>query len=222
MKRGLILVEGPTEERFVKDVLSPHLLKQQFALTPTIIPTKRVFDGVSFKGGISHFDQIEKAMRLLLRGAGGALLTTMIDFYRLPQDVPGMKTRPAGSPEQRVVHVEKTLAAHFGNPGNLHIHLSLHEFEALLFTGPRELASVVEDTRGIRQIEAIQREFPNPEHINERPELAPSCRLESIFPRYRKRLHGPNTAARIGIERLRGGCPHFAAWLNQLEIFAAS
>lgn len=49
MKRGLILVEGPTEERFIKDVLSPHLLNRQFALIPTVIPTKRVFDGASFK-----------------------------------------------------------------------------------------------------------------------------------------------------------------------------
>lgn len=161
-------------------------------------------------------------MRLLLRGAGGALVTTMIDYYRLPSDVPGMTTRPAGSPERRIVHVEQTLTAHFGSPGNLHIHLSLHEFEALLFTGPRELVSVVEDARALPAVEAIGREFPNPEHINERPDLAPSCRLERIFPKYRKRLHGPNTAARIGIERLRAGCPHFAAWLNQLEAFAAS
>lgn len=83
MKRGLILVEGPTEERFVKDVLSPYLLGCQLALTPTVIPTKRMFDGTTFKGGISHFDQINKAMRLLLRGSGGALVTTMIDYYRL-------------------------------------------------------------------------------------------------------------------------------------------
>jgi len=222
MKRGLILVEGPTEERFIKDVLSPHLLGRQFALIPTVIPTKRVFDGASFKGGISHFEQIEKAMRLLLRGAGGALVTTMIDYYQLPKDVPGMTTRPMGSPERRIAHVEQTLAAHFGSPANPHFHLSLHEFEALLFTGPSELISVLEDPRGLAMVEAVSREFPNPEHINERPDLAPSCRLERIFPKYRKRLHGPNAAGRIGIQRLRASCQHFASWLDKLEAYAAA
>jgi hypothetical protein len=222
MKRGLILVEGPTEERFVKDVLFSHFLALRLALTPTVIPTKRMFDGATFKGGISNFDQITKAMRLLLQGSGGALVTTMIDYYRLPSDVPGMADRPAGTPEERVIHVEKKIAAQFGSPRNLHIYLALHEFEALLFAGPTEVAAVLESPRQVAELTAITRKYPNPEHINERPDQAPSCRLERIFTGYRKRLHGPNAAGRIGLERLRATCPHFDAWLKTIEAFAAA
>ncbi|MFT3868899.1 MAG: DUF4276 family protein [Nibricoccus sp.] len=222
MKRGLILVEGPTEERFIKDVLAPHLLGMQLALTPTVIPTKRMFDGTTFKGGISHFEQINKAMRLLLHGSGGALVTTMIDYYRLPADVPGMSSRPTGTPEQRVMHVEQMIAAHYGSPANLHVYLSLHEFEALLFAGPAEIAAVLESRRQSPELSAITQDFPNPEHINERPDLAPSCRLERIFPAYRKRLHGPNAASRIGIGQLRKSCLHFDEWVTKLEAHAAA
>lgn len=222
MKRGLILVEGPTEERFVKDVLAPHLLPLQFALIPTVIPTKRTFDGTTFKGGLSSFDQIEKAMRLLLHGSGGALVTTMIDYYRLPKNTPGMADRPSGTPERRVRHVELAVTKHFGSPGNLRLHLSLHEFEALLFAGPAELVATLESPRQLAELTEISREFPNPEQINERPDLSPSCRLERLFASYRKRIHGPNAAGRIGLQKLRDACPHFGAWLGDLERHAAT
>ena len=48
MKRVFIIVEGQTEEEFVKTVLSPYLSsKQILSVTPIIIHTK----GKEFKGG---------------------------------------------------------------------------------------------------------------------------------------------------------------------------
>jgi hypothetical protein len=59
-----------------------------------------------------------------------------------------------------------------------------------------------------------------PEEINERPEFAPSKRIIDLFPAYKKTLHGPTTAARIGLETIRNECPHFNEWMNKLEAFA--
>jgi hypothetical protein len=41
VKRVLILVEGQTEERFVKDVLAPAFVELQMFLSPTILVTKQ-------------------------------------------------------------------------------------------------------------------------------------------------------------------------------------
>ncbi|GAX59856.1 periplasmic solute-binding protein [Candidatus Scalindua japonica] len=45
MKKALVLLEGQTEEAFVKRVLQEHLLKYNVSLIPTIVSTKRVKSG---------------------------------------------------------------------------------------------------------------------------------------------------------------------------------
>src|SRR5262245_35382193 len=95
MKRALILVEGQTEERFVKDTLAPHLAAFDLYITPTLLTTKVVKSGPNFKGGVTSFAKFEGDLRRLLGGAGqGTLVTTMLDYYRLPDDFPGMADRP--------------------------------------------------------------------------------------------------------------------------------
>jgi hypothetical protein len=139
-KRALILVEGQTEERFVKDVLAPALWTRQLFLIPTLLVTKRVKDGPNFKGGVTNFAKFRNDAERLLNSAGGAMVTTILDYYRLPQDFPGMATRPVnGTPLQRVIHVENAVASHFNNPQNFVPFFALHEFEAWLFASSEEL-----------------------------------------------------------------------------------
>ena len=58
----------------------------------------------------------------------------------------------------------------------------------------------------------------SPEHINDGPETHPSARLACLRdPSYSKPLHGSRVAERIGIERIRGECQHFDAWLSRIE-----
>ena len=71
------------------------------------------------------------------------------------------------------------------------------------------------------QFAAIRDGVATPEDINERPEYAPSTRIKSLFPAYKKTLHGPTAAARIGLDRIRAECPHFNAWMDRIERFAA-
>jgi hypothetical protein len=220
MKRALVLVEGATEERFVKDLLRPHLWTLNLDIAPTLLVTKRVKRGGSFRGGVTGFGKFENDAKRLLASAGDALVTTMLDYYRLPADFPGMATRPLGTPIQRVGHVERAMQKHFGSPANFLTYLALHEFEALLFSSPEELPRAVTQPEKKSEFAAIRAEFPTPEDINERPGKSPSKRIERLFPAYRKAIHGPSTVARIGLERIRVECPHFAEWLNKLESYA--
>ena len=222
-KRVLILVEGQTEERFVKDVLAPAFFDRELFFSPTLLNTKRVKDGANFKGGITTFGKFKYDAQLLLNSAAGALVTTLVDYYRLPNDFPGMATRPQnGTAVQRVLHVESEIAKDFGSPTNFLPFLALHEFEAWLFSSVTELPRALADLNKQKEFEAVRASVNTPEDINERPELAPSKRIVKMFPAYKKTAHGPNIAKRIGLERIRQECPHFNDWMNKLEAFAAA
>ncbi len=69
-ERVLILVEGQTEERFVKDVLGPAFFDRKLFFHPTILITKRVKDGPNFKGGVTNFARFRNDAQRLLNGAG--------------------------------------------------------------------------------------------------------------------------------------------------------
>jgi Domain of unknown function (DUF4276) len=117
--------------------------------------------------------------------------------------------------------VEKAVAAHFGSPRNFLPFLALHEFEAWLFASTEELPRVMTESHKLAEFAAIRATVRTPEEINERPEFAPSKRIAALFPAYKKTLHGPNTVARIGLDKIRLECPHFDSWMKQLEAFAA-
>jgi hypothetical protein len=215
VKRLLLLVEGQTEERFVADLLRGYLMSRGVFPSSTILVTKFVKVGARFKGGVSSWRQIERDLRRLLGDTAAVAVTTMLDYYGLPNDVPGMASRPTTSPQARVEHVERAIEAHF-NDARLRPHLMLHELEALLFADIAcwqhrfdDRAAIAALKRDIRGLE--------PESINETPEGAPSRRILSRLPEYSKVLHGPPAAMDIGLERLRAACPHFASWVDWLE-----
>src|SRR5262245_7343839 len=105
MKLVRILVEGQTEETFVRDVLGPALWERGVSLRETVVATKRVKAGGKFKGGVTSYRQVATEVRLLLGDSSAHLVTTMLDFYRLPRDFPGWKTCPAGSGAHRAAHL---------------------------------------------------------------------------------------------------------------------
>jgi hypothetical protein len=219
-KQALVLVEGQTEERFVKTVLAPEFYPMELYIVPTILTTKKVKDGPNFKGGVTRYVHFKNDAQLLLRGAGDALVTTLVDYYGLPDDFPGMATRPPGNALARLVHVEQAIAANFGGDPRFLPFLAMHEFEALLFSSPDVVPQVLTATQNINAFAQIRQSFSTPEEINEGADTSPSKRILKLFPGYRKPLHGPLAAERIGLKAMRAECPHFAAWLQKLEQYA--
>lgn len=216
MKRVLILVEGQTEERFVKDVLAPHLWARGKDPVPKVATTKRVKIGPDFKGGITDYQKVENDLRRLLGDTGVAAVTTFIDYYALPTDFPGMATRPNSTSQDRARHVEKEweqLIEH----SRFRSFLMIHEFEALLFSKPDELSKALYQTESLQELTAIRTSFSTPEDINDNPLTAPSKRIIRILPGYQKTLHGPLVTKRIGLEKLCEECPHFSEWIEWLE-----
>ena len=222
VKRGLVLVEGQTEERFVNECLEPHLRAQGLFVVPKIVTTKRVAAGADFKGGVASYGHVQGDLVRLLHDSNASVVTTLLDYYALPDAFPGMANRPAGSARDRVAHVEAAWAVLVGDPRFVP-HLALHELEAWVFAAPARLEPWMfdDDARIVAAIAELAAVHATPEDINEGPQTAPSKRLRAAFPAYQKTLHGPIAMSAIGVERIRASCPHFAAWLGRLETIAA-
>jgi hypothetical protein len=215
MRRVLLLVEGQTEEQFVAGVLRDHLMQRSIFPATRLLVTKFVKIGTRFKGGVTSWNQIERDLKQLLTDSAVAGVTTLLDFYGLPKNVPGMTTRPSAAPQTRVEHVERAVEAHFGDR-RLRVHLMLHELEALLFTDITKWQRRFEDTAAIARLKRDVAGIP-PELINETPDGAPSKRIKSHLSSYSKVLHGPQAAKDIGLDAIRAACPHFASWLSWIE-----
>lgn len=221
MKRCLILVEGLTEERFVKDLLAPEMLPFGLAIAPTMLVTKKVLSGPNFKGGVTSYAKMRSDLTTLLRDRG-ALVTTIIDYYGLPDDTPGLKNRPAGvSARDRVKHVENAILQDLGSLGNFMPFLALHEFEAWLFADIDTTAAAIPAREKAHELHSAVAGL-EPEEINEGSTTAPSKRLLRVFPGFQKAVHGPVAAKRIGLGVIRSRCPHFDEWLKRLEAFASA
>ena len=68
MTRLLMLVEGQSEEIFVKRVLTPHLASYGVHVAhPVVLWTKRLPAGSGFRGGAVGWQQILGDLRRLLR-----------------------------------------------------------------------------------------------------------------------------------------------------------
>jgi len=222
MRRVLILVEGQTEERFVKSILQPHLSTFSVHAEPKIVTTKRVKSGPDFKGGVTSFGKVEYDIRLLLGDTNAALITTMLDYYGLPNDFPGQRQLQGSNSRDRAKELETALESHFQVAPRFLAYLMIHEFEALLFSAPTVLAQVMNDPSAGTHLQSIRDSFATPEDINDDPVTKPSARVLDRFPGYQKVLHGPNTLSRIGLATIRRECTHFDGWVTKLETLGAA
>ncbi len=218
MKTIGILVEGQTEEKFVKEILVPLLKPKSVDLIPRVIRTKIVKGGTDFTGGISKFAFIERDIWHIFNSIKPDLVTTMIDFYKFPKDMPGLECAPNGDYINRVNYFETKFAKNI-NDDRFFPYLQLHEFEALLFSSPEAIDIVLHRKKQLRKLKEIVNSFNDPEEINEGEDTAPSKRLLKLYGEngYRKTIHSLLIADYIGIDNIRSKCPHFNQWLGILE-----
>ena len=220
MIRVNAVVEGQTEEGFVKRVLCPYLFERNIEMTPRLVLLKRSRRSVA-RGGIRNYAQPKWDIRQWMREEKSAYCTTMFDLYALPTDFPGMKSVPPRStPRQRVRHLEQALSTDLGNPRRFIPYLQLHEFEAILFSDVNILDNVLNALTSVSKLNELLQiigKFENPELIDDDPTTAPSKRLRNLYPTYDKRFFGELVAETIGIDSIRAVCPHFNSWIERLE-----
>lgn len=208
-----VLVEGTTEETFVRDLLAPELSKQGIYLTARSL------------GGVTKYQYITKEIKRWLKQDDFAYVTTMIDFYGFPSDCPHQSSaKTVNDTYKQVENLEMEIAqeieSSFPNQQTRFIpYLQLHEFEALLFVDIEKIDQALKIKMGdsrLTDLRNIKNQFSTPELINNGRTTAPSKRLISLYPFYQKAFFGPIIAKDIGLPRLRADCAHFNSWVEKL------
>jgi hypothetical protein len=196
MKRLAISAEGATEREFVNRILAPHL--RQHGWTAVV--------GVDLGGNVS-LDKIRGVLPGLLSSFD--LVSTLYDYY-------GFRRRG-----DLAVEVLETRIGTLPDPVQRHRllpYVQLHEFEALLFAVPEQTCAWLEGaSQAAAAMQAAVREKGSPELVNDRVETSPSHRLKTLFPRFDKKLHGPDIIELAGLSAVRAGCPRLDGWITRLE-----
>jgi hypothetical protein len=221
MVKVLMLVEGQTEEAFVKNLLAAHVKNHGVLVIPVIVATKRLLTGDKMRGGYVPYPRLRAEILRLLNDSSAVCVTTMLDYYGLAPQFPGRESPTGKTALEKVTSVEGTWAADIDSQRFIP-YLALHEFEAMLFTSPTEIATSFRQPALQSSLQNIRAAFKTPEEINDHEETAPSKRLGKLFPGYNKPFYGELIAERIGIERIRGECHHFASWLGKLELLGTN
>lgn len=214
MKRVYVYCEGQTEESFVTSILAPYLAQSDITTIPIVCKTKHT-NNRSYKGGVASYSKIRDELRSICHQHKNELITTMLDYYGLPRDTPGLESTEKEL-YKRIDHIEKTIQSDIG-ADNCVINLMVHEFEALLFSDPNAFGIISPEVADA--VQSIKIGFKNPEHINNSQSTAPSKRLMNVIENYSKRRTGVIIAKRTGIERMIEECPHFNQWLEQIISF---
>lgn len=214
------VVEGQTEETFVRDLLSPELASQRIFCDAHRVTTGRRGTKV-YRGGLLSFHHLRKDLELWMMQDAGAdsWFTTMVDLYHLPHDFPGIaESRQIADPIEKVEFLEGRFSSDL-NHRRFIPYIQLHEFEALLFSDP-QCFSVAFPNIGselVADLQGIRRAFESPEHIDEGDNTSPSKQICRLLPAYVKPVSGPLIARRIGLPKLRAECRHYDGWLRRIE-----
>ncbi|WP_321517317.1 DUF4276 family protein [uncultured Bacteroides sp.] len=211
MRRLYIIVEGQTEQEFVSQTLAPHLRDLGiYDITPILIRTSK-----TGKGGFVNYEHLKNDVTRLLSSEKDIIVSTFVDFFRIPTSVPKYKdSMRLNSDNDKVESLEQGMFESISDRRFIP-YIQLHEFEALLFSSNKGFEEYCE-VPVYKQTKSIVDSYENPEDINSSPETAPSKRLLKINPDYDKVLEGNLIALKVGINTMLERCPRFREWVEKL------
>ena len=217
----IVHVEGQTEERFVIELLAPHLSGHGFSTNQP-----RFIGGGG--GGITSWAVAQRDIVGHLEEDHVCVVTTMVDYYGLPRT--GTSAWPGRAEASRLPFPDKAPAVEDALSASVREQMSpgfnrsrfvpyvmMHEFEALLFSDCTAFARGIDRPQLGEDFQQIRDAFANPEEIDDSPDTAPSKRVEALVPGYQKPFLGTLAALEIGLGTMREECPHFGSWLDYLE-----
>lgn len=199
-----IVVEGDTEEEFVKAVLVPHLREKGLYLRPINL------------GGNVHIESV--ALNMANASLEYGYVTSFVDFYGFVK-----KGSMTVSKLERVINdaVEAKIRNRTGgnrSKQRVFAYVQRHEFESLLFSEVKAFSREIPlPETSMEMLVSARSEFKTPEDINDSRQTAPSKRIIAIIPKYQKRVNGTRIALAIGLDKIRAECPRFDRWVRKLE-----
>lgn len=225
MKHIHIVVEGSSEESFVRDVLTPH-----FAKLNKFISVRRIQTGWDSmgnrpaKGGLLKYRKFRNDVMRWIESDNNrpnTYYTSFIDLYAFPVDSESPYTaniQAIADKYQRIAELERAIGDNI-NDARFIPYVQLHEFETFILVDIDQLSVMYPDKiAGLRRLKQDVGSI-SPELVNDSIHTAPSKRIIKFFPEYegQKAQVGPLIAQDIGLTKLRENCPHFDKWMSKLE-----
>jgi hypothetical protein len=217
MIRLNVTAEGFSEERFVSDILRPHLLNFNIYVEVRKVLTNRK---LRKRGGIVGYTKFRNDIIQWIKECPDVYHTTLIDLYGLSADFPGYIQTTHLRPYQRIAEMERLLKEDIAFR-NFIPYIQLHEYEALMYADTKKMEEWLSLYNRLPKdcFTNIRASVPdsNPELINEGPQTAPSKRILDLCSSYDKVDDGILLLKEIGLTKLREECSHFNQWLTALE-----
>ena len=211
MKRIYIIVEGQTEQEFVKSMIAPYLQQSGiYSVTPVLIRTSK-----SGRGGFVNYEHLKNdAVKLLRSQKDDFIVSMFVDFFRIPEIPQKEKWEQMTNHKEQVEEMEKCIKDDIKDHRFIP-YIQLHEFEALLFSSNKGFETYFTKDNALETQQIIDA-FDNPEEINTTPSGAPSKRLLAIKDDYEKVIEGNLIALEVGMNEILIKCPRFKAWIEKL------
>ncbi len=206
-KRLVFIVEGDTEIIFIQNHVCPYLLKKGFNISmhaQTITTNRKLHK----KGGNTSYGKYKNDITRTL-SQGNVIVTSLVDFFKLPTDFPGFTTDSL-----KIDDIEKAISLDINNT-NFIPYIQRHEVESLMFSDKTGFELVIDNDEKLSLIDDILQEYSNPEDINSSPQKAPSKRLESIY-NYDKVADGEMIFELIDFDLIINKCPRFRNWIDKI------
>lgn len=130
------IVEGQTEETFVRDQLKPHLAQRSIWASVRCVQTSRK-PNTKYRGGLRRYSQARDDISRWMREQPqpkhhDVRFTTMFDLFRLPDDFPGHHAAASNpDPISRATALENAMLEDIGD-NRFVPYIQVHEFEALV------------------------------------------------------------------------------------------
>ena len=170
-KKLIILVEGDSELRFIKTQVIPFLYARStgfWSIDACKIISNRQLNK---KGGNISYEYLNNDIHKFVKN-GYNVITTFLDFFRLPSNFPGYTTD--GS---MIDQIESAMVVDFkswnSSLSELIPYIQKYEFEALLFSSMDGFEYLLDDDKRLSHIRSIINSFATTEEINGVPITAP-------------------------------------------------
>lgn len=213
MKQVAVIVEGQTEQRFISEILGPHLSTSHVYAKPVITKTSNTGrGGGGWRGYRDLFDALSRQPQW-------DLVTSMIDYFRAPAGFPGAERRGKDPYATADLWQDAIQAEWSGCTTNeVKPFFMVHEFEALVIAAGAAQESVLGDRRVARQMRRwVEEAGQNAEAVNGGPQTAPSKRLERLLPDYVKTADGLEILQAVSLEDVLPSVPRFDSWLQMIR-----
>ena len=175
--RLCVTAEGPTEERFVKDLLASHL--GYFNISTDVRSVQTSKDKFkTYRGGLYTYQKTKSDIKRWLKENRGddVRFTTMFDFYGLPNDFPGYdEALQINDVYEKVQFIESHFMEDIEDR-RFFPYIQLHEFESLILANPDSIREEYFDNdNAIDELkDTLKQHNYNPEKINDGDSTAPS------------------------------------------------